>query len=360
MKEINKIKLSLQKKKIKSLFKHSTIYSKKKKEEIIQKDIFTNNTLQYRLPYRKEKRISSLIIVKYKLKYIIQNFLKQYLKIYFKVKIGNSMHEFKNLKFYRFFFVTSKWKTFPEITLKKKRLETLVKPDFKNKQIPFLNKSSKANLTQYIYLGFQNIRFLNLNKWKQNIIKKKNPTNLFLPIALKSERRNSKKECLKRISWKNQALIKNRRKGNVYLNYLKNLKSKATRHRTALWQYQHLTQEKRTENFMKRTFPILSMFTKYLDAQILVDHIAKELEYTKQHWSVLSTINKILALIPLQRLIAYRIGIFGRINSSKKARVLFLKKGKLPLQNFTKNINFGMAQSRARIGSFGVKMWIYF
>lgn len=347
-------------KKTRSLFKQYLSHSRRKKEQIIRKNIFATNTLQYRLPYRKEKKNSSLLLVKYKLKYVIQEFLKQYLKIYFKVKVVNSMCEFKNLKFYRFFFGTSKWKTFPEITLKKKRFETLTKPNFKNKQVSSLNKNLKSNLAQYIYLGFQNIHFLNLNQWKQKQMKKKRTSNIFLSRALRSERNFSKNEYLQSIFWKKYTLVKNKRKDNIYLNYLKNLKYKATQQKNILWQYQHLTQEKRMENFMKRTFPILSMFTKYLDAQILVDHIAKELEYTKQHWSVLSNINKILSLMPLQRLIAYRIGIFGRINSSKKARVLFLKKGKLPLQNFTKNINFGLAQSRARIGSFGVKMWIYF
>jgi ribosomal protein S3 len=67
-------------------------------------------------------------------------------------------------------------------------------------------------------------------------------------------------------------------------------------------------------------------------------------------------LRQILLIIPLKRLIAYRIIIFGRINGAKKARTISLTKGKIPLQTLTKNINFGSDYSHARVGAFGVKM----
>ena len=65
---------------------------------------------------------------------------------------------------------------------------------------------------------------------------------------------------------------------------------------------------------------------------------------------------KKIEIIPLKKLIAYRIAIVGRINGAQKTRTIYLTRGKIPLQTFKKNINFSLAQARARIGTFGVKM----
>jgi len=40
--------------------------------------------------------------------------------------------------------------------------------------------------------------------------------------------------------------------------------------------------------------------------------------------------------------------------------MIYLKKGNFSVQALNRRVNFGMAQSRARIGTFGVKMWIYY
>lgn len=342
--------------------------NKHEREKTIKKDIFDNNSLQYRLPYRHEKKMSSLLLIKYKLKYTLQEFLKKYLNVYIKIKIINSLAEFKTLKFYRFFFTTPKWRTFPELELKEKRPIGLIENSNKIRKTITYDESPNSNVFPYIYLGAQNFRFLDLNHLKSRHLKKKTIPNLILiPFRKNLDKVShitnnvlSKKELLRSFSWKNQELLKKKKKNNLYKNVMKRIHTSFKLSKNKSWQYNQIGHDKKMAKFLKRTFPILSIFSKYLDAQILVDHIARELEYTKQHWTILSMLDKIMTLMPLERLIAYRIGIFGRVNSSKKARVMFLKKGKLPLQNFAQKINFGISQSRARIGSFGVKMWIYF
>jgi ribosomal protein S3 len=107
---------------------------------------------------------------------------------------------------------------------------------------------------------------------------------------------------------------------------------------------------------MQQFIPILTMFIKYLNPQILADHIAKEFEKTKKHRNIIFALKNTLQFLNFARGIGYRIAIIGRINSSKKSRTIYLKRKTLIRQNFNKNLNFATAQARARIGSFGIKV----
>jgi len=59
-----------------------------------------------------------------------------------------------------------------------------------------------------------------------------------------------------------------------------------------------------------------------------------------------------------KRGVGYRIALLGRINGANKSRILYLKKlnRNRSRQTFSKNVNFAMAQARATIGVFGVKI----
>ena len=111
---------------------------------------------------------------------------------------------------------------------------------------------------------------------------------------------------------------------------------------------------------MQSFTPILSLFIKYLDPQILADHLAKEFEKTKKHKPILYGLSAALRFLHMTRGLGYRISISGRINSSAKSRVFYLKRQTAVRQTFSKRINFASAQSRARIGAFGVKIWLFF
>jgi len=67
---------------------------------------------------------------------------------------------------------------------------------------------------------------------------------------------------------------------------------------------------------------------------------------------------KILHVVQMKRGVGYRIALIGRIDGANKSRTLYLKKlnRNRARQNFSKNVNFAMAQARATIGVFSIKI----
>jgi hypothetical protein len=111
---------------------------------------------------------------------------------------------------------------------------------------------------------------------------------------------------------------------------------------------------------MDRSFPILYLFARYYDPQVLADYVATELSRKRKHYPLLYTIYTILDLFPLKKVAAYRIGLTGRLNSSTKTRSFYFTRGILPIQSFHARISLATSQVRARSGTIGVKVWIYF
>lgn len=279
---------------------------------------------------------------------MLQDFLKKYIGFSFKIKVINSLKEFKNLKLFRLYFVPKVREQQSKIKIERKSLD--LRNFEENKNVIDTNSHLMLpTINQYFYIGLKNKEFFrNLSK------------SGFNKRQYWGERKNllcPKKQYLKKIIWK-----KNYYKGFIprisFLTQKHKLKFHsikiATNH--VLSKYTLLTRDKKSKDFVKRILPILLIFMKYLDPQILVNYIARELEYTHAQTHVLFMLRQILLLIPLKRLIAYRIAIFGRINGAKKARTIFLNKGRIPLQNLSKNINFDLGHSRARVGTFGIKM----
>jgi ribosomal protein S3 len=66
----------------------------------------------------------------------------------------------------------------------------------------------------------------------------------------------------------------------------------------------------------------------------------------------------ILHTIQMKRGVGYRIALTGRINGANKSHTLYLKKlnRSRTRQTFSKNVNFAMAQARASIGTFSIKI----
>ena len=102
----------------------------------------------------------------------------------------------------------------------------------------------------------------------------------------------------------------------------------------------------------------LTLFAKYLEVQPLADYLAKIIGDTKKHALILKIIKTVLRTVHFKRGIGYRIALIGRINGANKSRTLYLKKlnRNRSRQTFSKNVNFAMAQARATIGAFGVKI----
>lgn len=113
--------------------------------------------------------------------------------------------------------------------------------------------------------------------------------------------------------------------------------------------------------YISELVPVLTLFAKYLDPQPLADTLAKVIGTTKKHAEALKTVEAVMRTLNLKRGIGYRISLMGRINGANKSRAIYLKKFKRnrPRQTFSRKVNFAMAQARAQIGAFGIKIWIY-
>ena len=101
-------------------------------------------------------------------------------------------------------------------------------------------------------------------------------------------------------------------------------------------------------------------FSRNLDPQLLANVLAKVVYKAKKQTWMLSTIKDILKMIKLDKNVGYKIALAGRINSSDKSRLIYITKKNVPLQVFDKNMNFAYSQAKARIGVFGIKIWVYF
>ena len=113
--------------------------------------------------------------------------------------------------------------------------------------------------------------------------------------------------------------------------------------------------------FIFNLITTLTLFVKYLDPQPLADYLAKIIGETKKHAIILKILKTALRTLHFKRGLGYRIALSGRINGKNKTRTFYLKKlnRNRPRQSFSKNVNFAMAQARASIGAFGVKIWVY-
>jgi len=55
-------------------------------------------------------------------------------------------------------------------------------------------------------------------------------------------------------------------------------------------------------------------------------------------------------------MISYCIIVTGKINSKSRAERLTVVRGHIPIQNFSKRINFGLSQAKTPTGTFGIRV----
>ena len=114
----------------------------------------------------------------------------------------------------------------------------------------------------------------------------------------------------------------------------------------------------KTKGIVTRLAPLLAVLPHYLEPQILVEQIAYEFEITKQHNFVLHDLSQILTEFGWPHISAYKICISGRINSASRTKKKWLLSGNLLLNTYSKKVVYSLAHARARMGSFGIKIWL--
>ena len=285
--------------------KHNFSKHLKKIKSFVKK----NQTLkhyQYRLPYKKNYFNFLHLMTQFKLKYLIQNFIQKYFNLQIEAKVIHFLNEQKNKNYFR-----------------------LVFPIWKKKKSQFLRKFRQKKWKQkQIFLTSQ-LQFATTTK---NIKLHKAENFLFKDKTFKQLKK-------KTLSTLTQKKIKNSRIKNSFKR-IKN--SKDFRHP------------------FKYFIPLLMHFSRTLEPQFLADILAKVLYKAKKQTWMLSAIKDILKMINLGRNVGYKIALAGRVNSSDKSRLIYILRKNVPLQIFDKNMNFAYSQAKARIGVFGIKIWVYF
>jgi len=109
----------------------------------------------------------------------------------------------------------------------------------------------------------------------------------------------------------------------------------------------------------RRFISYMAILSRYWNPQPLIEQIAFEMEKTKRHWTILRVIRAIIQNLRPKTYTGYRFVIKGRISSAKRTRKFYIKSGRIPISTFTTRMTFAICQSKARIGSFGIKSWIY-
>lgn len=310
----------------------------KERKKSIKKSIW-----QLRQGFRTAYKTNLNLILRYKYKLGLQKLLFKFFKCQINIKFVQPLTQFKNIKFFRLLYQIPRYIQTKQILLhnKQQTKRKLQKKDlrifFKNQQ-KSLNKNNKllsrkktlkktiSLRKRYIYIGNNMKRFLSKD----------------LPIRIT-----------------NKGVV-SFEKANTYIFKKKvNVFEKAYKQSLIDFTKNKLMSAKKAL-LMQSFTPILSLFIKYLDPQVLADHIAKEFEKTKKHKPILYGLSAALRFLHMTRGLGYRISITGRINSAAKSRVFYLKRQTIVRQAFSKRINFASAQSRARIGTFGVKVWLFF
>ena len=280
------------------------------RQKSILKDVAAprKEKFKYRFPFRRNYIQNLRFSVNYKIKQWLRHIIYEYFSVHFCIKFLWPLPQFKNLKFYRI--------AFPAKKEKKKQ-----KQRWKKEDTSWLKKYP-ANISwqNYVYLA-------KMAKYStQKAIKDKRNSLGFI-----------RKKFMKKRPF-----------------FLDKLVKKENKKKSRIMPLAH-------SFFMRNLIPTLTLFTKYLDPQLLADTIAKIIQRARKQSWFLYDLRQILRSLFLESIAGYKIVLIGRINGRNKTGLLTIKNAKEAnaQQTWLKQVSFGMAQAKGRIGTFGIKIWIY-
>ena len=349
--------------------KQKTKYRRRKKTSLKGSGILRTkkkNKFKYRLPYRQEYKNQLKLFTNWRLKYLIQDFIQKYFAVRLYVKLLWPLAQFKNLKFYRIVFPRKR-------NAKNKRIflgtKIRTKQIWLRKRYIFISQVTNHMRLKKTYKGKKKQRiFLKKIKKLLNIEKKKHGSRV---LQSTTQETNFKVENQKEFKkTRNSLAFPLRKKFLTYKIAPNTWISKSPKKNAYLSRKLKMLQvqgQKRLHwaakaRFMSDLVTTLTLFAKYLDPQPLAEALAKVIGSTKKHVSALKLVETVLRTLNFKRGVGYRIGLTGRANGAEKSHVMYLRKlnRNRPRQTFSKNVNFAMAQARATIGTFGIKVWVFY
>jgi small subunit ribosomal protein S3 len=93
-----------------------------------------------------------------------------------------------------------------------------------------------------------------------------------------------------------------------------------------------------------------------LDAQLVADNVSLQ---TEKHLSYKRAMKKAIEKAILAGADGIKIKVSGRLGGAELARVEWDKAGRVPLQTFRANIDYGFSEASTKLGQIGVKVWIF-
>lgn len=280
------------------------------KKKILRKEkIQFTETRHHALQYFK-------LLARYQLKYHLENCLKRYFKINTIIKIFQPFRTYKNFELYKVVrFLRIKRATKINLGI------VTIKNLFKNKnKLHAIDEvfTPVVKPTLYSMMHIQNKRFtVKFGKVQKTLFNK----NI---VSLTPAKENNKEKKMIQRELQKSLL-------NTIIS----------------------------SPMVKRLLPVLSMFSTYLEPQLLADQLAYELEKTPKHSLVFSNLQIALGALKLGKILGYRISIHGKFNSAQRTQIRYIARGKIPFNCYNQRVTYALAHSRARTGTFGISVWIY-
>lgn len=294
---------------VSSLVKNFNKKYKKYNKQLKAKRRQEKRVWKFRESFRSAAQRHQKILTKYQYKIGLQKILFKYFKMDFEVKIVRPLAQFKNLKFLRLIYPV------------KKHQKSKAPKMYELKKTSRKRKSYRIRPVKQRYLV--------------NTIRSRR-------FAKMSQRKSTR-------------MYRNTYISDKQADRFARIRKKETLETTKN-SFNRLNKKLLIHSFT----PIASLVMKYLNPQLLADHIAKEFEKSKRHQSIIYALQDTLSDLPFNRAKGYHISIAGRINASDKTRSYYFNRSVLNRQDFFNKVNFASAQAHARIGVFGIKVWIFY
>jgi small subunit ribosomal protein S3 len=106
----------------------------------------------------------------------------------------------------------------------------------------------------------------------------------------------------------------------------------------------------------KATVNVMEIKRPELDAQLVAEGIAMQLE---KNIGFRRAMKKAMERTMAAGALGIKVRVSGRLGGAEIARVEWMKEGRVPLQTFRADINYGFAEALITMGRIGCKVWIF-
>ncbi len=106
----------------------------------------------------------------------------------------------------------------------------------------------------------------------------------------------------------------------------------------------------------KTTINVMEIKRPELDAQLVAEGVAMQLE---KQIGFRRAMKKAIERAMQSGALGIKIQVAGRLGGAEIARTEWLKEGRVPLQTFRADIDYGFTEARITMGTIGVKVWIF-